>query len=96
MSELSEASLLTSMRRAPLQFPKIYNYIRALATPQKAQRLGWASQETPLAGAAAQSRVTLEMNSFRDFVGTPEMNVTVLPVVKVRRTGTGKNVVLPD
>ena len=24
------------------------------------------------------------------------MNVTVLPVVKVRRTGTGKNVVLPD
>jgi hypothetical protein len=23
-------------------------------------------------------------------------NVTVLPVVKVRRTGTGKNVVLPD
>ena len=24
------------------------------------------------------------------------INVTVLPVVEVRRTGTGKNVVLPD
>ena len=38
VSELSEASLLTSMWKAPFQFPKIYNCVRALATPRKKQR----------------------------------------------------------
>ena len=60
VGELSEASLpvLTSMRKAPLQFPKIYSYIRAQATPQKAQRLGWAfipSQETPLGAITSKT-----------------------------------------
>ena len=51
VGELSEAGLSTSLQKATYQFPKIYNYIRALATPRKGQRLGSAirpSQETPL------------------------------------------------
>ena len=39
VGELSEAAgLSTSLQKATKQFPKIYNYIRALATPQKGQR----------------------------------------------------------
>ena len=52
----------------------------------------------PLDDASESLRAALPAGSesrvFR--LGFRCRNVTVLPVVKVRRTGTGKNVVLPD
>ena len=70
VSELSESSLLTSMWTASLQFPKIYNFLCALATPRKKQCLGWAvcpSQEIPL---WRNHELNLKFTLLSNFVGT--------------------------
>ena len=63
-----EAGLPTSLQKATYQFPKIYNYIRALATPRKGH---WAPPFARVRkSSSARSRVTLEILSFRVSVGT--------------------------
>jgi len=62
--------------------------IRRLAVSIRMPRAALARPPAPCGTGRAAAERAGSFNSGK--------NVTVLPVVEVRRTGTGKNVVLPD